>query len=387
MNTPNTEALAQRNRELAILNRIAEALNRSVQLDEALQAALALVAELFTMRTGWVWLMRDDTPYLAATFNLPPALADHPRKMEGCCYCLDTYAAGDLEGAANINVVRCTRLSGLVDGTDGLRYHASIPLYAHGRKLGVFNVASSDWRELSADDLRLLHTVGDLLSMAVERAQLFEQSTTLGAVEERNRLAREIHDTLAQSLTAVLLQLETADTLLERQSEPQRVRERLRRAIDLTRSSVDEVRRSVLDLRAAPLEGRSLPEAIQVLLDDTRHHAQLHVQFTASGAAQPLPIRLEAGLFRIVQEVLNNVRQHAQAQMVTVEYTATPEQVTLVIEDDGRGFDPTQLREGRFGIVGLNERARLIGGQLHLQSNPGAGTRVTVAVPIDSVVK
>src|SRR5207253_1437987 len=159
--------------------------------------------------TGWIWLLREETgeSYLAAAQNLPPALAHNPRLMEGSCYCLDSYRSGDLSGAANVNVVTCSRLKSLVDGTDGLRYHASIPLYAQEKRLGVLNLASADWRELSAEDLRLLHTVGDLLSIAVERARLFAQSAQLGAAEERNRLARELHDTLAQGLTAVALRL------------------------------------------------------------------------------------------------------------------------------------------------------------------------------------
>src|SRR5690242_16821106 len=131
-------ALERRNRELAILNAIAEALNREVDLDRALQAALALVAELLDLQTGWIWLLNEETgePYLAAAQNLPPALALNPRRMAGTCYCLDTFRKGGLEGAANVSVITCTRLQGLVD-TDGLRYHSSIPLYAHGKKLGV----------------------------------------------------------------------------------------------------------------------------------------------------------------------------------------------------------------------------------------------------------
>src|SRR4029079_12064962 len=101
---------------------------------------------------------------------------------------------GDLAGAANVNVITCSRLSGLVDGTDGLRYHASIPLYAHGKPLGVLNVASTDWRELSEADLRLLYTVGDLLSIAVERARLFARSVQVGALEERKRPDRDIQE-------------------------------------------------------------------------------------------------------------------------------------------------------------------------------------------------
>ena len=214
----DTEQLQRRNRELSILNAIAQALNREVDLNRALQTALAQVAQLLDLDTGWIWLVGDDPreSYLAASQNLPPRLENEPRLMAGDCYCLRTFREGDLEGAANVNVVECSRLYRLVDGTDGLRYHASIPLYApNNKKLGVLNVASTDWRELSPDDLRLLYTLGDMLSIAIERARLFEQSAQVGAVEERNRLAREIHDTIAQGLTAISLQLESAEALME----------------------------------------------------------------------------------------------------------------------------------------------------------------------------
>ncbi|MCP4168185.1 MAG: GAF domain-containing protein [Chloroflexi bacterium] len=171
--------LQRRNRELSILNTIAQALNRSLDLSETVRVALAQAAELLDMQTSWIWLLSEESgePYLAAAQNLPPALSEHPDQMEGSCYCLDTYQQGDLDGAANVNVIRCSRLKHLVDGTDGLRYHSSIPLYAHGKQLGVLNVASTDWRELSSDDLRLLYTVGDLLSIAIERTRLFARST------------------------------------------------------------------------------------------------------------------------------------------------------------------------------------------------------------------
>ncbi|VAW42733.1 hypothetical protein MNBD_CHLOROFLEXI01-841 [hydrothermal vent metagenome] len=163
----NADKLRRRNAELSILNSIAQALNRSVDLEQTLQAILAQVAELFDLQTGWIWLLREDDgkAYLAAAQNLPPALANYPHKMEGSCYCLDIYREGDLADAANINVVTCSRLKNLVDGTDGLRYHATVPLYVHGKHLGVLNVASSDWRQLSPDDLQLLYTIGDMLGI------------------------------------------------------------------------------------------------------------------------------------------------------------------------------------------------------------------------------
>jgi len=386
--TPSeSEQLHRRNYELSILNEIAKGLNESVDLDEALHTALSRVVELFDLHTGWIWLLREDTeePYLAAAQNLPPALANKPRRMEGHCHCLDTFLAGDLEGAANVNVITCTRLWGLVDGTDGLRYHSSIPLYAHGKKMGVMNVASANWRELSNEDLRLLYTVGDLLGMAVERIRLYSQSMQMGAVEERNRLAREIHDTLAQGLSAVALHLESADALLEADVDRERVRRAVQQALLLTRANLEEARRSVLDLRAAPLEGRSLAEALELLAQEVRRKHHLKVSLSATGASRPLPVRLEAGLYRIAQEALNNVVQHARASKVRISWLNTPDEVKLVIEDDGRGFDPQTISENRFGLVGLNERARLLGGTLRLETSPGAGARLEVTVPPDEV--
>ncbi len=376
--------LRQRNHELSILNTIARALNHSVELDQALQTGLSQVAELLGLHTGWVWLINEETgkTYLAAAQNLPPALADRPRRMTGTCYCLDTYEEGDLEGAANVNVVKCSRLSGLVDGTDGLRYHASIPLYAHEKQLGVLNVASTDWRELSPDDLRLLYTIGDLLSIAIERARLFSRSAQLGIVEERNRLAREIHDTLAQGLTAVSLQLESADALLEAGADAQRARKAIRQALALTRANLEEARRSVLDLRAAPLEGRTLLKALEALVVESRSKSGIDLRFEAIGEDRPLPVRVEAGVYRIAQEAITNIIRHSNARHATIQLTLTPDQLQLEVEDDGQGFELAQVPKDRFGLTGMNERAKLLGGILCLESNPGSGTCVCVTLSL-----
>src|SRR5215208_4686932 len=379
--------LRRLNHELSVLNEIARELNRSVNLGEALGFTLAQVAELLGLRTGWIWLMSEDSsePYLAAVQNLPPALADDPRRMDGSgyCYCLDTYKRGDLEGVANVNVLTCSRLGGLVDGTDGLRYHASIPLYAQEKKLGVMNVASPGWRSLSPEDLQLLYTIGDLLSIAVERAELFARSTRLGAVEERNRLAREIHDTLAQGLTATALQLESADALVDAGSE--KAHEPLRRALSLTRSNLEEARRSVLDLRASPLEGRPLSEALKSLVDRWEAETGINARYGEVNGSRPLPPSVEAALYRICQEALTNAARHAGAGRVAVRLVAAPDRVRLVVEDDGRGFDSSAVPEGRHGLVGMRERAKVLGGVLAVHSSPGAGTRLEATVPLEEL--
>lgn len=371
-------------RELAILNEIAQALNRSIDLDAALQTTLAQMATLFDLHTGWIWLRNERTGafYLAAAQNLPPALANNPARMEGWCYCLESYEEGDLAGAANVNVITCTRLKNLVQGTDGLRYHASVPLKAHGKELGVLNLASTDWRELSADDLRLLYIVGDLLSIAIERARLYAHSTEVGAVEERNRLAREIHDTLAQGLSAIALQLETADLLLETGREPERIRHAVQQALHLARANLDEARRSVLDLRAAPLEGRTLAEAIAQLVHEVTAKHVIAIKFQAVGAHRPLPVAMEAGLYRVAQEALTNIYTHAQATSAQLYLQVTHQTIQLTIQDNGCGFAPGEVTPKRYGLTGMNERVRLLGGQLQIESAPGAGAKVVVTVPL-----
>lgn len=270
-----------------------------------------------------------------------------------------------------------------MDGADSLRYHASIPLYAGDKKLGVMNVASSEWRGLSPEDLKLLYTVGDLLSIAVERARLFDRSVEMGATEERNRLARELHDTLAQGLAATTLQLETADALIEAHAPPDKAREALKRALAITRSNLEDARRSVLDLRAAPLEGRSLSEALKLLAQ--RHEAETGTptRYTSVNGGHPLPPSVEAALYRVCEEALANAAHHAEAWRVTVRLVVTPGQVQLTVKDDGQGFDPSDVPPNRHGLAGMTERLVLLGGALEIHSKPGSGTRIEAVAPLE----
>ncbi len=412
--TDQPSPLDPRTRELTILNAVAQTLNRSVSLEAALRATLAKAAELLNLHAGWIWLLNEENGehYLAAAQNLPPALAADPRKMEGWCQCVEAYLEGGLAEAENIDVITCTRLKGLVAGTDGLRYHASIPLHTYGKQIGILNVASADWRELSPDDLSLLYTIGDMLGTAVERARLYARSQELGAVRERNRLAREIHDTLAQGLSAIALQLETADALLDSallahalaagaaasQSEDgtpsvnlpatapafDGARRAVQQALALARGNLDEARRSVLDLRAAPLEGRSLAAALAGLAADTTAQAvgKTIVNLSTVGGSRPLPVSVEVGLYRVAQEAVANSLRHAGARRVQLTLTTTPAYVRLLVEDDGHGFEVDQVAGDRFGLAGMNERIGLLGGTLHVRSAPETGTEIEATVPL-----
>ena len=389
-----TGSLLRSNRELAVLYAIAGHLNRKVDVHDALQEVLVHVTRLLGLQTGWVWLLSGQgSPYLAAAQALPPYLANHPERMTGFCLCLDTFLEGDLEGAANINVLRCSRLKNAERDSDpsslGLRFHASIPIYAGDTPLGVLNVASEDWRELQAEELQLLHIIGDQIGLAVQRARLSAEHTQaaarLATIEERNRLAREIHDTLAQGLAAITLQLETADALVG--ARPQRAQEAIRRALSLARSNLEEARRSVIDLRAAPLQDRTLPEALAALAQRGCDDTTVAVHYSCSPATDfpTLPTRLEVGVYRIAQEALANVCKHAKARHVQLSLTVDDQSLCLLVQDDGCGFDPEQVvssvHEGHFGLASMSERAKLLGGTICIESEPGAGTCIAVRVP------
>ncbi len=366
-----SDSLLRENRDLAVLYAIAGHLNRKIDVHEALQEVLVQVTKLLGMKTGWVWLLDErDRPYLAASQSLPPYLADHPQRMTGSCLCLDTFLQGDLEGAANINVLRCSRLKNAERENDpsslGLRFHSSVPIYA------------------------------DQIGLAIQRARISAEhtqaATRLATIEERNRLAREIHDTLAQGMAAITLQLETADALAA--SKPERAQEAIHRALNLARKNLEEARRSVIDLRAASLQNRTLPEALEALTQETAQEGiEIDYHYVPANEFPFLSPRLEAGVYRIAQEALSNAYKHAQAKHISLSLIVENGDLCLYVQDDGCGFLPDEVTQAtnspanskveHFGLTGMSERVKLLGGTLCISSEPGAGTCVAACIPLD----
>ncbi len=382
MHAPDTRALVQRNRELAILRHIAETLNRESDIEAALDDTLHSVVELLGLQTAWVFLL-DETGALSlvASQALPPALAPGSSPWHGGCSCNTLFRSGELKRA--INIVQCSRLAEAEGDRRGLEFHASVPLRSEERMIGILNVASPGSDRFTPDVLELLGAVGYQLGTALERARLGQQAMHLAALEERNRIAREIHDTVAQGLTAITLHLEAAEALGT--SDPDRVQRNVRTALALARTNLEEVRRSVLDLRAAPLEYHTLPEAIALLLKNFADETGLAATLEAETGLDRLPYAIEAGLYRIVQETLSNARKYAGARSVLVRLVRTGDGLRLEVADDGEGFDQSSTKrrpDSGFGLQGMIERARLLGGTLHIRTAIGKGTRIEVVIPI-----
>ncbi len=381
---PQTRAGLER--ELRVLDALAEDLNGTLDLPQALTRTLARSAEVLGLHTGWIWLLDAASAqfYSAAVYNLPPYLRAPVHMTGKPCWCIESFQAGKLR-SKNIGVLECSRLrdaiaAGAAGATEGLRYHASVPLSFRDTPLGIMNVAGTARRALTRAELRLLSTIARHVGLAVERARLADERARLMRAEERARLAREIHDTLAQGLTAIALHLEGAMPYLD--SDPKRARARLERALETTRESLEEARRSVLNLRSGLPEGRPLPEALGALGRALTAETGIRVSTRVEGQ-RAVPLRVEAELYRIAQEALANVRAHAAARQVDVTLRLQAGAAGLSIRDDGQGFDPRAVGEGHLGIVGMRERAALLGGRLRLRRRIGKGTIIVVSVPLE----
>ncbi|MCB0630328.1 MAG: LuxR C-terminal-related transcriptional regulator [Saprospiraceae bacterium] len=208
----DSSQLHQENKELKIINAIAHQLNREVGLQAALKNSLQHTVELLGLNTGWIWLVHQQTQsvYLAASHNLPPAFTQQPEKLSGWCWCIEKYLTDRMDTTVNISEISCSRLKDLEHGTAGLRYHASVPLFSGREKIGIMNVLTSESRQMTETKLQLLHTIGDLLSMSVQRAQLFEESKTQGAREERRRLSRGLGEHILPTIDRLLIKLQAA---------------------------------------------------------------------------------------------------------------------------------------------------------------------------------
>ena len=371
-------------RALRVLKEVAEALNSADTEQRAATEALSRMADLLGVETGWVWL-RDPASenfYSAAVQSLPPYLQEPVRMTGRSCWCLELFRSGQLT-ARNIDVVECSRLAPAVHSretasTKGLRCHASVPLYSGERPLGVMNLAMRGWRRLTRQELDLLTTVADQLGVAIERARLGELSIEHARADERARIAREIHDTLAQEFAAASLHIEAGLSRLDPRDDARRP---LGLALDAAHHGLDEARRSITSLRASPLRNRPLVEALAALsrrfTADTG--VRVHMDMSETG---PIPVETESELFRIASEALTNVRKHSRARDVSLRVHVVRGRLRLIIADSGIGFSTRGARRRGFGLSGIEDRARAAGGQARVTSAPGRGTTVTVTVPL-----
>ncbi|MFI6390877.1 sensor histidine kinase [Nonomuraea sp. NPDC050540] len=355
--------------------------------------AAAWMLGMFTLRPGWRNRPRIMGVFVAGVLVITAVLvARHP------AFGLFTPAAyiysftvlrwpWRLLGVAAAAVLAGTAQASGIPKTDalGLAMHVTIIAFNIALMCGcawVLRLAEKEEerREQTLEELsrtnRLLEA--SLAENAGLHAQLLAQAREAGVLDERQRMAREIHDTLAQGLTGIIAQLQAAEQMHEVPAPWLRPFEAVK---NLARESLAEARRSVDALRPEPLRTARLSDALVAVAGRWSKLHGLPVQVTTTGTARPMAPEAEFALLRTAQEALANVAKHAGASRVGVTLSYLEQEVALDVRDDGKGFDPAILEDGGFGLTIMRQRVEGLSGSLRIESEPGAGAGISACVP------
>ena len=377
------EASTQWSKQLESLNEIGNALATETDLERLLDLVARRLRELLDARLVTVLL---------------PAGADELRFVAvagegGADLIGQTMPRAASKSGRVIERGRSERVDSVLDDPEvdhevmrrfGARTGLWVPLVARGRSIGL--LAAHDKllpdARFTDNDLRLAETFGSRASVAVDLSQRIARDAFRRVVEaqelERRRLARELHDETGQALTSILLGLKSLEDAL--------VAEEARSAVadlrELVVATLQDVRRLAVELRPKVLDDFGLVPALERLAESFADQTEIDVRFETVLGDERLAAEVETALYRIVQESLTNVVKHAHARVVSIVLARKAGAVALVIEDDGRGFDPGDTREGGFGLEGMRERIGLLEGRLQVESRAGAGTTIVAEVPL-----
>ena len=384
----------ERTHQLEALYRSDEELYRHLDQDQVLQALVDVAVDVLQADKSAVMVWdqaRERLVMKVARGFSPEAMAQPPfAQWQG----VTRHVAASGEPAIVEDATTDPRREGeraevpsVVD-SETLRSFMHLPIKIGGDTLGVFNVSFTETHAFGKDEQRLFEALAQRASLAIENARLYEQAQELAAVEERQRLARDLHDAVTQTLFSTSLIAEVLPRVWEQ--DPSTGQQRLELVRQGTRSALAEMRTLLLELRPAALAETDLGDLLRHLGEAITGRAGVSVAVEVEGECD-LPPDVHIALYRIAQEALNNVAKHARANHATVRLHCVPPapqaagmpagqggRVTLSISDDGRGFDSVQVPPGRFGMGIMRERAEAVGARLEIESQVDHGTRVTV---------
>jgi two-component system nitrate/nitrite sensor histidine kinase NarX len=253
-----------------------------------------------------------------------------------------------------------------------------VPLLSTEQVIGLLSLGHVAPHAFTARHADLALALAQQVAVAIENARLYARSQETAALEERHRLARDLHDSVTQMLFSASLVAEVLPRLWDR--DPEAARQSLDDLRLLTQGASAEMRSLLLELRPAALAEARMEELLHQLAEAMTARTRIPITVTVEDA-HPLPAEVQVALYRVAQEALSNAAHHAQARHITVTLRTTPEDRELRIRDDGRGFDPAALRPGHFGLDMMRERADEVGATLGISSVPGTGTEVVVRWP------
>lgn len=388
----NVRLYQQRTRQLQIeraVIEVTEEVTSELELDRVLPKVMEIGVDLAAADGGVIALLDEERnviryPYLQ---HLPPELADVTvSKGEGLSG--EVMTTGEPVVIDNYQTYR-QAIPAFVDA--GLNSVVSVPIVSGDRTFGALSVLSIDRVEaFSEREVAILTAIGRQAGIAIENSYLYEnlrfyaRQITQAQENERRRIARELHDDTIQSLIGLSRRLEAMGTAKDLSCE--QVTASIAELQTATHEIIRRVRRFSQDLRPSILDDLGLLPTLEELITDMNRQDGLHVEFRVKGEERRLSSEMELTLFRIAQEALNNVRKHAEASHVVTTVELTDSAVKMTVEDNGKGFNPPTLTDhpaaaGKLGLIGMHERARLLGGSLYVKSQPGEGTKVVVNVP------
>jgi signal transduction histidine kinase len=379
------EATTQWSKQLESLIEIGNALATESDLERLLDLVARRLRELLDARLVAVLLPAGDSD-----LRIVAVSADGGEAMDLIGQTLPR--AGSKSGRV-IERSRSERVDSVLDDPEvsqdvmrrfGAQSGLWVPLVTRGRTIGLLE--AHDKRvpggRFTDTDLRLAETFASRASVAVDLSERMERDAfrrVVAAQEtERRRLARELHDETGQALTSILLGLKTVDDSIEGEAAHAAVAG-LRKLVVAT---LQDVRRLAVELRPKVLDDFGLVAALERLTESFGDQTGITVRLESSLGEERVGSEVETSLYRLVQESLTNIVKHAHARAVSIVLTRKPGTIVLVVEDDGRGFDPEHTREGGFGLEGMRERVGLVGGRLQIEAREGAGTTIVAEVPV-----
>jgi len=393
-------AVLQQRRELAILNAIFEVISSTNDLKETLEKALDFILSFIGSAVGWVCLLEQEGSCSAFVGYKGLCFSNDEGGPAPClahCVCDRVRKTKEAVVVTRLNQECPLRLLD-ENGEQRVTGHVSVPLAAKGRIVGQLNVAFNDPNQVDRNDIELLRTVGPQLAVAIENARLWGElqrkekmraellkKVVSAQEEERRRISRELHDEMGQNLTSMLIGLK----ILWNSNKDDQSAEVINGLCKTVSGMLASIHDLALELRPAVLDDLGLEAALAQLLKDSRARLGIPVDFEVIGSnARRLPREVETTLYRIAQESLTNVARHAKAQKASVMLRRGEKSIVLIVEDNGAGFDPREVRQvpdspQRLGLYGMEERAALVGGTFTVESNPGMGTTIYVEVPLE----
>jgi signal transduction histidine kinase len=373
---PQALTLEEQRRQLEALYQADEYLYRHLNLDQVLQALVDVVVDLLQADKAavMVWdAMQERLIVRAARGFSAESLARMSfRPGEGVAgrvfRCGEAITVEDLSQDPSI--------AHAIAAVEGIRSMLSVPILIEGQVYGVFGMNYCYPRSFSAADKRLFTALAQRAGQAIQNARLYEQAKQAAALEERQRLARELHDSVTQALYSLTLLAEAG----KRQAHTgnlERVQEHLGQLGVIAQQALKEMRLLVYQLRPLALEQEGLVTALQQRLDAVEKRAGVRAAIEVDGELY-IPPAVEGELYRIAMEALNNSLKHAAASAVTVRIHAEGDGVVLDVEDNGHGVDVAKLNRGGIGMSSMAERMAQLGGHFTIESPPQGGTRIRV---------